>query len=210
LQQQSAGPSGCRLDGPAAAHPDRALPDGASPRGRGPATASDDVCAEDLAALYETLSPKVLGYLRAHGAEDPEGLTSEVFVQVVARLDDLHGGRPGLQTFVFSVAHARLVDDLRRRERRPAEAPYEPHHDEREAPSAEAAALRDEGERRVHDALRELSEEQRSVITLRVLGDLTLDQTADVLGKSVGAVKQLQRRGLQALRRRVERGEVAL
>jgi RNA polymerase sigma-70 factor (ECF subfamily) len=205
LQEQSAGPPGQCLGGPAAARPD-----GVPPGAGWPAGAGGQVRGDDLAALYGTLAPKVLGYLRAHGAEDPEGLTSEVFVQVVARLDDLDGGEAGLRTFVFSVAHARLVDDHRRRARRPVEAPYEPHQDARQEPSAEAAALRDEGERRVHDALRELSEEQRTVITLRVLGDLSLDQTADVLGKSVGAVKQLQRRGLHALRRRVERGEVAL
>ena len=56
--------------------------------------------------------------------------------------------------------------------------------------------------------LSHLGEEQRSVISLRVLGDLSLEQTAQVLGKSTGAVKQLQRRGLANLRALVERGEV--
>ena len=44
--------------------------------------------------------------------------------------------------------------------------------------------------------LERLNEDQRSVITLRILGDLSIEQTAEVLGKSTGAVKQLQRRGL--------------
>ena len=47
----------------------------------------------------------------------------------------------GLRTFVFSVAHARLVDDVRRRARRPAELPYEPELDDRHEPSAEHAAV---------------------------------------------------------------------
>ena len=163
-----------------------------------------------VGAIWTTLSPAVLGYLRARGAEDPEGLTSDVFVQVLGRLAGLVGGASGLRTFVFSVAHARLVDDHRRRARRPVEAPYEPGQDRRQTRSAEALALEDEGARRVHDVLRELNEEQRTVITLRVLGDLTVEQTAQVLGKTAGAVKQLQRRGLLALRRRVEAGEVTL
>ena len=81
---------------------------------------------EALGAVYAVLSPKVLGYLKAHGAQDPEGLTNDVFVHVLRRLGGLVGGASGLRTFVFSVAHARLVDDVRRRARHPAEHPYEP------------------------------------------------------------------------------------
>ena len=77
-----------------------------------------------LGVVYRLLSPKVLGYLKAHGAEDPEGLTNEVFLHVLRRLGGLVGGSAGLRTFVFSVAHARLVDDVRRRSRRPAEARF--------------------------------------------------------------------------------------
>lgn len=166
--------------------------------------------AHALTAVYSALAPNVLGYLRARGAEDPEGLTHEVFVQVLDKLGAVVGGAAGLRTFVFSVAHARLVDEHRRRARRPHETPYQQDLDDRREPSAETTAMVGLGEQRVLDALGELSEEQRSVITLRVLGDLTLEQTAQVLGKSVGAVKQLQRRGLLSLRTLVERGEVAL
>jgi RNA polymerase sigma-70 factor (ECF subfamily) len=38
---------------------------------------------------------------------------------------------------------------------------------------------------------------------LRVLGDLTVEQTAAVIGKSPGAVKPLQRRGLEAVQRSI-------
>jgi RNA polymerase sigma-70 factor (ECF subfamily) len=115
-----------------------------------------------------------------------------------------------LRTFVFSVAHARYVDEYRRRTRRPPEAPYVVELDDRLAPSAESAALAADGLGKLSEALDQLNDEQRSVITLRVLGDLSLEQTAEVLGKSVGAVKQLQRRGLLALRALVDRGEVAM
>jgi RNA polymerase sigma-70 factor (ECF subfamily) len=163
-----------------------------------------------LGAVYAVLSPKVLGYLRAHGAEDPEGLTNDVFVNVLRRLGGLVGGASGLRTFVFSVAHARLVDDVRRRSRRPAEHPYEPDLDDRREESAEHAALTGEGGKHLHQMLERLGEDQRSVITLRILGDLTIEQTAEILGKTSGAVKQLQRRGLLTLRSMMERGEVTL
>jgi RNA polymerase sigma-70 factor (ECF subfamily) len=59
----------------------------------------------------------------------------------------------------------------------------------------------------VGQLLEELGEEQRAVITLRVLADLSLEETAAVLGKSVGSVKQLQRRGLLRLRELVDTAE---
>jgi RNA polymerase sigma-70 factor (ECF subfamily) len=170
-------------------------------------------CAGDpdsLSSFYRALSPKVFGYLRAHGADDPEGLTNEVFLQVIPRLPGLVGGAAGLRTLVFSVAHARVVDETRRRARRPVQTSYEPELDHRSQPSAEHEALAGVGAQGILAVLDQLGEEQRSVVTLRVLGDLTLEQTADILGKSVGAVKQLQRRGLIQLRSLVERGEVTL
>jgi RNA polymerase sigma-70 factor (ECF subfamily) len=165
---------------------------------------------EALGAVYALLSPKVLGYLKAHGAEDPEGLTNDVFVHVLRRLGGLVGGASGLRTFVFSVAHARLVDDVRRRSRHPAEHPYQPELDDRREQSAEHAALSGTDGDHLRQMLERLGEDQRAVITLRILGDLTIEQTAQILGKSSGAVKQLQRRALLTLRSLMERGEVTL
>jgi RNA polymerase sigma-70 factor (ECF subfamily) len=181
------------------------------------AEVSDDVVAaarrgdiDSLTAIYTALAPKVQSYLRVRGAEDPEGLTSEVFLAVLDRIGDVVGGAAGLRTFVFSVAHARYVDETRRRSRRLVLAPYEPELDDRQEPSAEVRALHSVGTREVLDVLHQLADEQRSVVTLRVLGDLSVEETARVLGKTPGAVKQLQRRGLLALRALLERGEVAL
>ena len=181
-----------------------------------PPTLTDDLVdaavsgdRDALGAVYAALSPKVLGYLTAHGAEDPEGLTNDVFVHVLRRLGGLVGGAAGLRTFVFSVAHARLVDDVRRRVRRPTVHPYEPDLDGRREDSAEHAALTGTRGEHLNQMLQRLGDDQRSVITLRILGDLTIEQTAEVLGKSAGAVKQLQRRGLLTLRSLMDRGELA-
>ena len=159
--------------------------------------------ADALGTIYRLLSPKVLGYLKAHGAEDPEGLTNEVFLHVLRRLGGLVGGSAGLRTFVFSVAHARLVDDVRRRSRRPAEHPYEPDLDERQTDSAEHAVLSGAD---AHTLDAEVAEDPQGDDAALV----GVEQTAEILGKSAGAVKQLQRRGLLALRSLMDRGEVVL
>lgn len=153
-----------------------------------------------LRAVYEDLAPRVLGYLRSRGASDPEELTSEVFLTVFARLPALTGGPSGLRTFAFSVAHARLVDDLRRRSRRPPEARYDAERDGRTAPSAEDEAEARAAADRVRRMLSVLPVDQQAVLTLRVVADLSLEEVAEAIGRSIGAVKQLQRRGLLALR----------
>ena len=157
-----------------------------------------------LRALYEHLAPRVHGYLLARGASEPEDLTSEVFLTVFPRLSALSGGAAGLRTFTFSVAHARLVDDLRKRGRREPAVPYEPESDPRTTPSSETLVLEGLGEERVRALLDTLLPDQRDVLVMRILGELTLEQVADALGKSVGAVKQLQRRGLLTLRAALE------
>jgi RNA polymerase sigma-70 factor (ECF subfamily) len=49
--------------------------------------------------------------------------------------------------------------------------------------------------------LARLSPDQQSVVLLRIIGDLTVQQVAGVLGKSPGAVKALQRRALATVER---------
>jgi RNA polymerase sigma-70 factor (ECF subfamily) len=159
-----------------------------------------------LRVVYEELAPRVLGYLRARGASEPEDLTSEVFLTVFPRLAGLTGGAAGLRTFTFSVAHARLVDDLRKRSRREPTVEYDPHDDPRSTPSSETLVLEALAEERVRDMLSGLNDDQRDVLVMRILGELSLEQVAQALGKSVGAVKQLQRRGLLTLKKSLEGG----
>lgn len=157
--------------------------------------------------IYQELSPAVLGYLRGRGAAEPEDLTGEVFLQVVRDLGVFEGDWRGFRAWVLTIAHNRLLDEGRRRSRRPVDfVPEPPDPPSREpAPDAavEAASRLDLG--RATELLAGLSTDQRSVLLLRIVGDLTVDEVARVLGKRPGAVKQLQRRGLLAVRRRLER-----
>lgn len=157
-----------------------------------------------LGTLYRELAPRVHGYLRGRGASEPEDLTSEVFLAVLPRISTVTGGVAGLRTLLFTMAHARLVDDLRRRSRRGPTVPYEARHDERTGPSAEDEAVEALAEQEVRDLLATLPDDQRDVLLMRVVSDLTVEQVAGVLGRSSGAVKQLQRRALLALRSRPE------
>jgi RNA polymerase sigma factor (sigma-70 family) len=155
------------------------------------------------ARIHGELAPKIVGYLRAHGAADPEDVAGEVFLQVVRGLPDFTGGQAEFRAWTFTIAHRRLVDDLRRRRRRPVEAAS----DEVIARAAGVGGdVSDDAEARIeHASIRaaidELPPDQRSVVLLRIIGDLTIEEIARAVGKRPGAVKALQRRGLRRLQR---------
>ncbi len=124
----------------------------------------------------------------------------EVFLSVLPRLDTVRGGEAGLRTFIFSVAHARMVDDRRRQSRHPVKLPFEPELDQREDTSAEKEALRNISPGEVLELLSGLPQDQREALSLRLVAGLTVEQAAEAMDKSPGSVKQLQRRALLKLR----------
>jgi RNA polymerase sigma-70 factor (ECF subfamily) len=124
----------------------------------------------------------------------------EVFLSVLPRLGSVHGGAAGLRTFIFSVAHARMVDDHRRQSRTPAHLTFEPDLDHREHASAESEALERISPQEVLRLLDGLPDDQREALSLRLVAGLTVEQAAEAMDKSAGAVKQLQRRALLKLR----------
>jgi RNA polymerase sigma-70 factor (ECF subfamily) len=157
-----------------------------------------------LTEVWHRYSPAVTGYLRGHGVADAEDMTSEVFLQVFRRIAKFRGGESDLRTFIFSVAHARYVDDRRRVARRGTDTEFDAEIHGEVAGSAETEALDALATQRAMRLLDSLSPDQRDVLVLRMVADLSLEQTAEVLGKKVGAVKALQHRGLAALRPIVE------
>ena len=164
-----------------------------------------------LARLYHVLSPAVLGYLRIQGAADPEDLANEVFLGVFQRIGTFAGDEDRFRSWVFTIAHSRLIDDRRRAARRPQLV-----QDATEVPAehaggdAEQEALERLSRRRVRALCEELVADQRDVLLLRLMAGLTVEAVAESLGKSEGAVKALQRRGLANLRKILERDPVSL
>lgn len=155
--------------------------------------------------LYDGLAPIVLGYLRANNAPDPEDVLSEVFLQVARDVSSFDGDERGFRSWVFAIAHHRLIDARRHSARRPLELSPEPPEPTGRADDAAEEALARIGVEEVHRVLAVLSEDQRAVLLLRVLADMSVDDVAKAVGKRPGAVKALQRRGLAAVKRELGR-----
>lgn len=149
--------------------------------------------------LYRSVAPSVLGYLRARGADDPENLLGEVFLHVARNIPTFTGDEDGFRSWVFVIAHHRLLDERRVQRRRPSTAMAQ-------VPDAAGGSAEDEAmdgllsseARRTLDVL---TPEQREVILLRVFADLPLEEVARIVRRPLSAVKALQRRGYARLRK---------
>ena len=144
--------------------------------------------------VYEALAPAVLGYFRGARVRDPEDLTGDVFANVTRGLGRFHGDDAALRRWVFTIAHHRMVDEYRRAGRDVQVLTAEPP--ERAAP--DPSAVIDEA---LTEALARLTDDQREVVLLRFAADLSLKDVATITGKRSGAVKMLQTRALDELRR---------
>jgi RNA polymerase sigma-70 factor (ECF subfamily) len=169
-------------------------------------------CGEPAAweEIFRQLSPAVAGYLRVQGARDVDDLVSEVFINVFRGVGTFVGDESAFRSWVFVIAHHRLIDERRRQTRRPT-VDIELSQDHGPvARSGEQDAFDALGTERVLALCNRLVPDQRDVLMLRIVGDLTIEQIALVVDKSIGAVKALQRRGLDALRRIVSSEGVPL
>ncbi len=157
--------------------------------------------------LYLDLVPVLTGYLVGQGCPSPEDVASETLFQVVRDLHRFEGSEQAFRSWVFTIAHHRLIDARRSAAARPA-SPAEADVLERHAPvtSFEDHAIGQLGVSEVEHLLAAATPDQRDVLLLRYVADLSLHEAADVLGKEYNAVKALHRRALDALRAHLDAG----
>lgn len=160
--------------------------------------------------IYANLAGPVTGYLRSRGATDPEDLSSEVFLQVARDIHRFDGDESKFRSWVFVIAHRRLIDARRATSRRVQTVEEPAEHYDAEGGDVEEQVMEQLAVARMREIFELLTDDQKHVLALRIIGDLSLEETAAVLGKRVGAIKALQRRALAAVRSLIEEGQVSL
>ena len=171
--------------------------------------AAEDGTGWACTRIYHSLAPAVVGYLRAQGASDPDDLASEVFLRVFSGCRTFSGNEAQFRAWVFTIAHSRLVDARRAESRRPEvgalnDESLDGHGHTTAAAEEEAMntlALDD-----VDRLLAELTSDQRDVLSLRLIAQMSVEEVAAALDKAPGAIKALQRRALGTLRRKLAPG----
>ncbi len=147
--------------------------------------------------LYHSVANQLAGYARAKGAPEPEDVVGEVFHDVARNINSFAGSESKFRSWVFGIAHNRLIDQWRKRSRRRNEP--EPTHVTVE--SAEAAAIGKAMDGPAFQALETLTEQQQTVLMLRTIADLSVDEVASALDMKPNAVKATQHRAVKQLRK---------
>ncbi len=156
-----------------------------------------------LAHIYDLHYPAIYRYLyRQLGDVDvARDLAAEVFHRLLAALHAGKGPKNHLVAWLYCTAHNALVDYYRRQRHRQHLTLEEQMIGGMDEPAemVEHRMLREQLRR----ALQQLSPDQQQVIALKFLEGLSNEQVALIVGKSVGAVKSLQHRALNALQRQM-------
>jgi RNA polymerase sigma-70 factor, ECF subfamily len=186
--------------------PDRASvqPAGIQPRSLSEEDARVEAARQDpgqFAVLYESHFELVYAYVvrRVQKREEAEDLTSETFRRALAALPRYESRGAPFSAWLLRIA-ANAVIDASRRARR-----AQPQAEAIEVPEPEHVDA--SGRARLFRAVGALPEDQRRVIELRFAEELPVREIAARLGRSEGAVKQLQLRALRALRKHLHRDE---
>ena len=162
---------------------------------------------ESFGQIYDHYQLPVYRYAlaRLRSPADAEDVAAETFIAAFRTIGRFRWQGVPFDAWLFRIARSKIADVQRGRRRRDARADIDaidqgllPH-----APDAASEVVRGDEAQRLLAAMRELSRDHQEVLALRFFAGLSLQETADTLGRSANAVKQLQFRAMTALRRQM-------
>ena len=167
---------------------------------------------EAFGELYERYAQVIFRFFYANlnNRFDAEDLTEEVFLRALRSLPKYRDQGFPFPAFLFRIAQNALVDHYRRSGRSAHDISTDSDDeiqipDDRPDPAESATSnLQHQELRKVLDQLRE---DYRNVLVLRFLNELSPEETAQVMERSVGAVRVLQHRALAALRNMLDKNQ---
>ncbi|MBK0870772.1 sigma-70 family RNA polymerase sigma factor [Saccharopolyspora sp. HNM0986] len=154
---------------------------------------------EAFGTLYAWHYDDVRCYLqRLLGDRDvAEDFASETFVRALASIDRFGYAGSGFPAWLTTIARNVAVDFLR--SRRSREVCLDPLPEPPESGGAEREAIYSLGAAHVRSGVERLPANQRECVRLRFLQGRTVAETAETLGRSPAAIRQLQRRAIRGL-----------
>lgn len=157
--------------------------------------------------LYQAYAAQVFRFIYSHidNSQDAEDLTSEVFVRAWRSLAGYRQRGLPFKAFLFRVARNLVIDQYRQRQRSFAEVTLDEDFTSTSIPDPDVVVQQLQDVRELRQTLAKLREEYRTVLVMRFLSGLSPEETAQAMSKSVGAVRVLQHRALNALRELMDR-----
>jgi RNA polymerase sigma-70 factor (ECF subfamily) len=158
-----------------------------------------------LAELHELFYPVVYRFVRFRLEDEQlvEDITSEVFLRLLDALSQERKNVRDLRGWLLGTASNLVYDHLRRKYRHPMEE-LDQHEDLPDELHPEVIVESDMANQVIRECVKELTEDQQKVLSLRFSQGMSVGETARIVHKSVNAVKVLQYRALSTLRRMLE------
>lgn len=160
-----------------------------------------------LGEIYDRLSPELYRYAYRllgdpHQAED---CVADTFEHLLAAVKKGRGPTDHLRAYLYRSAHNLAAERFRKR--RYTQIPLDEWLGDPQAASVEDQAIKQRQAEETRRALWKLTPDQRQVIVLRYYEDWELSEIAEVIGKPHSAVKALQHRAIEALKRFLRQDE---
>lgn len=161
--------------------------------------------AEAFGVLYEQYAEMIFRYVYSHldNRLDAEDLNEEIFLRAWRALPKYDERGLPFSAFLFRIARNSLIDYYRQRKN--VQSIDDMELQSREAGPEEAVDLHIANQD-LRRTIGELREDYRNVLIFRFLSGLSPEETAQIMQRSVGAVRVLQHRALSALKDLLERG----
>lgn len=142
--------------------------------------------------------------------EDAADMTQEAFLKVWKHLESFQFDS-AFATWLYRLASNCCLDFLRSQKRRPTVSMTVENEEEGEQvmeipdaqPTPEEAAISNEEREQLHMAMAQLDDEQRQILTLRVVNDLSYHDIAEILKVKEGTVKSRLSRARENLRKKL-------
>lgn len=153
-------------------------------------------------ALYELNFERIYGFIagRVQDRATAEDLTSEVFYKALANLKSYEWRGVPFVAWLLRIAANAVTDRFQRASRE------HPMTDDPPDPGFKPDMAAIEHRARLFQFVKRLPETQRRVVQERFVDERSIREIAERLGKSEGAIKQLQLRALERLRAQMEGG----
>ena len=150
--------------------------------------------------LWRDGNPALLRYLRVIAPESAEDVASETWLHVVRGLTGFRGDEQAWRAWLFTTARRRVIDQARRRSRRPEKALEEaPPSRMPASPDAADLVLQHIDTRSAMALVARLPPHQAEVILLRVVAGLDTKTVACLVASTPGAVRVAAHRGLRRM-----------
>lgn len=152
--------------------------------------------------LYERFFTPVFRYifLRVKNRSEAEDLAQTVFMKAYQANPPGKGGQELTLNYFFTVARNTVIDHWRKKKDVVMDDPDETFENIPDTESPERDAIRGESRIVVLEALEQVSDSEHEVLVLKFMNELSTKEIAKLLDKTEVAVRQLQSRGLKAMR----------